>query len=71
MQQRIEMFYGNYIKHKAPGHIGSAFDKAKAKSDELIHDGWFVHQMLSERFVKDHTDTGSTVQVIVVYRRKV
>ena len=62
MEQRIEVFKAT------KGAERTLFDKVKTESDDLLNDGWFVHQMVSETFQAKHPYT--SIQLMVVYRRK-
>ena len=69
MEQRIETFAGSYMQHPKRNDKGSAFDRAKAYSEQLSKDGWFIHQTISDRFYR-YDDEPASVMVMVVYRRK-
>ncbi len=75
MEQRVEIFRGKHAKRgtavgndKPALNHGNAFVKAKEQSEELLKEGWFIHQMVSQDFEGSNNHFES--QLMVVYRRK-
>ena len=76
MEQRVEIFRGNYAVHDNTSHgkynpdvsSGNALVKAKVQSEELLKRGWFIHQVVSQDFTGGRGGVES--QLMVVYRRK-
>lgn len=71
MEQRIEIFRGKEVRYSemdtAAHYTGNAFIKAKKKSEQLLKEGWFIQEMVSQYFEQQN---GGESQLMVVYRRK-
>ena len=73
MEQRIEIFDGCKVTQTQNQDFprasnGNAFIRAKQKSEELLKEGWFIQEMVSQDFETKHA--GFQSQLMVVYRRK-
>jgi hypothetical protein len=73
MEQRIEVFCGCKVQDGQTQYpqvdaSGNAFKKAKLKSEQLLEEGWFIHEMVSQDFSEWKGNIQS--QLMVVYRRK-
>ena len=69
MEQRVEVFKG----HVNPTKPTSAYDQAKAKSDELATEGWFIHDTSATCWMAIRQNPYServNERVMITYRRK-